>query len=104
MTGANEWKPLTIIKKNSTQDPAKVLDLIQIIIKMLHKLNGISKKLVLKQSRPKSNSMYSKYAYVCMYVCMYLCMYVCMFVCMYVCMYVSNYVCKYSKALSSIKK
>ena len=52
MTRAKGWKPLTITKKN-TQDPAKVLDPILIIIKMVYKLNGLSEKVVLKQSRPK---------------------------------------------------
>ena len=56
MTSPNGWKPLTITKKNSTQDPAKVLDPILIIIKMVYKLNGLSEKLVLKQSRPKPKS------------------------------------------------
>ena len=53
MTRANDWKALTITKENSTQDPAKVLDPILIIIKMVYKLNGLSEKLILKQSRPK---------------------------------------------------
>ena len=56
MAIANGWKPLTIIKKNSTQDPAKVLDPILIIIKMVYKLNGLSEKLVLKQNRQKPKS------------------------------------------------
>ena len=56
MTRANGWKPLAFTKHNSTQDPAKVLDPILIIIKMVYKLNGLSEKLVLKQSRPKPKS------------------------------------------------
>ena len=44
ITRANGWKLLTITKINSTQDPAKVLDPILIIIKMVYKLNGLSKK------------------------------------------------------------
>ena len=53
MTRANGWKPSTIIKRNSTSDPARVLNPLMIIIKMVYKLNGLSEKLVLKQSRPK---------------------------------------------------
>ena len=56
MTRANGWKPLAITKKNSTQDPAKVLDPILIIIKMIYELNGLFEKLVLKQSHPKPRS------------------------------------------------
>ena len=36
MTRANGWKSLTVTKKNSNQDPEKVLDLIQIIVKMVY--------------------------------------------------------------------
>ena len=53
MTRANGWKPLAFTKHNSTQDPAKVLDPILIIIKMVYKLNGLSEKLALRQSRRK---------------------------------------------------
>ena len=56
MTRANGWKPLAFTKHNSTQDPAKVLDPILIIIKMVYKLNGLSEKLVLKQSCPTPKS------------------------------------------------
>ena len=56
MTRANGWKPLTTTRKNSTDDPAKVLDPILIIIKMAYKLSGLSQKLVLQQSRPKPES------------------------------------------------
>ena len=52
MTRANSWKPLTNIQKNSPSDPARVLDPTRIII-IVYKLNRLSEKLVLKQSRPK---------------------------------------------------
>ena len=57
MTRANGWKPLTITKKNSTQDPAKLLDPILIIIEMVYKLNGLSEKLALRESRRKPESL-----------------------------------------------
>ena len=41
------------IKKNSTSDPARALDLTLMIVILVHKLNGSSEKLVLKQSSPK---------------------------------------------------
>ena len=53
MIKVNGWKSSTIIKETSTSNPARVLDLTLIIIKMVYKLNGLSKKLVLKQSHPK---------------------------------------------------
>ena len=53
MTRANGWKALIIIKKNSTPVPARVLDPILIIIKMVYKLNALFEKVARKQSRPK---------------------------------------------------
>ena len=54
MTKANGWKPSTIIKENFTSDLARVLDPTLTIIKMVHTLNELFEKLVLKQSRPSS--------------------------------------------------
>ena len=56
MASSNGWKPLTITKNNSTQDPAKVLDPTVILIKMVYKLNVLSERLVPKQSHPKPKS------------------------------------------------
>ena len=53
MTRANSRKSLNNIKKNSTEDPAKVLDPTLPIMIMVYELNGLSEKLVLKQRRPE---------------------------------------------------
>ena len=51
MSKTNDQIPLANIKKNSTSDPSR--DPSVIIIMMLYKLNGLSEKLALNQSRPK---------------------------------------------------
>ena len=56
MLRANGLAPLTIIKKNSTLDRARVLDPALVVIKMVRKLNGLFGKLVLRLNHPKPAS------------------------------------------------
>ena len=57
MAKANGWKALTIIKKNSNQDPAKVLDPILIIIKVVYKLNGLEvRRMYIKLRNCETNN------------------------------------------------
>ena len=50
MSKTNDQIPLANIKKNSTSDSSRDPS---VIIIMLYKLNGLSEKLALNQSRPK---------------------------------------------------